>query len=102
MYESANFDFINKSNDSSELYQTLLAKTLNIKTNSNNVHKDDKIYPDLQLICALECLTLGIKEKNISIHRENTFGHPILFSYREATQHHKDDKQRFCTNFIYS
>ena len=45
---------------------------------------------------------LILREKNISIHRENTFGHPILFSYREATQHHKDDKQRFCTNFIYS
>ncbi|WP_186645456.1 laccase domain-containing protein [Fluviispira vulneris] len=55
--------------------------------NSNTV----KIFPDLQLLAALECVISGIPERNIEILRENTYSHPVLFSFREAT-HKKTDK----------
>ncbi|KAB8029079.1 laccase domain-containing protein [Fluviispira multicolorata] len=52
---------------------------------------DNKIFPDLQLLAALECIISGISEQNIEILRENTYSHPVLFSFREAT-HKKTDK----------
>ncbi|WP_338636743.1 polyphenol oxidase family protein [Spirobacillus cienkowskii] len=47
-----------------------------------------KVYPDLQLLAALEAVVIGLNQKNISILRENTYGHPTLFSFRQAT--HRD------------
>lgn len=42
------------------------------------------IFPDLQLLAALECSISGISQRNISILRENTFDHPFLYSYRRT------------------
>ncbi len=44
-----------------------------------------KIFPDLQLLAALECFVSGVQQGNIEILRENTYSHPALFSFREAT-----------------
>ncbi len=44
-----------------------------------------KIFPDLQLLAALECIVSGVQQGNIEILRENTYSHPALFSFREAT-----------------
>lgn len=48
-------------------------------------------FSDLQLLAALECVVSGVKQGNIEILRENTYSHPALFSFREAT-HTKSDK----------
>lgn len=45
----------------------------------------DTIFPDLQLLCALECVMSGVSHKNIEILRENTYGHPFFHSFRGAT-----------------
>jgi copper oxidase (laccase) domain-containing protein len=44
-----------------------------------------KIFPDLQLLMACDLLSLEIPEQNISLVRENTFGHELLPSYRESS-----------------
>ncbi|BBH52045.1 laccase domain-containing protein [Fluviispira sanaruensis] len=64
------------------------SKHISLATPNSNVVK---IFPDLQLLAALECVISGIPERNIEILRENTYSHPVLFSFREAT-HKKTDK----------
>lgn len=53
--------------------------------NQNSYYLSGKIFPDLQLLAALECLIFGVQQGNIEILRENTYNHPVLFSFREAT-----------------
>ena len=45
--------------------------------------KNNTIFPDIQLLAVLECVILGVSPENISIFRENTYGHSILPSFRE-------------------
>ncbi len=42
------------------------------------------IFPDIQLLGALECIICGIFHEKITIFRENTYGHSILPSFRES------------------
>ena len=43
------------------------------------------IFPDIQLLAAIECCVLGVSSSHISIFRENTYGHSILPSFREKS-----------------
>ena len=61
--------------------------------NQQSSYQSDKIFPDLQLLAALECFVSGIQQGNIEILRENTYSHPALFSFREAT--HKKTNSSF-------
>jgi len=65
--------------------ETLLASYLLNQKRKIEVADNVKVYPDLQLLAALEAVVIGINQKNISILRENTYGHPTLFSFRQAT-----------------
>ena len=65
----------------------------NLYKNQQSLCILDKIFPDLQLLAALECFVSGICEKNIEILRENTYSHPALFSFREAS--HKKTNQSY-------
>lgn len=49
-----------------------------------SLNSSEKIFPDLQLLAALECVIMGIPSENIEILRENTYTHPSLFSFRRA------------------
>lgn len=56
------------------------------------------IFPDLQLLAVFECVKLGLLQENISIFRENTYGHTTLCSYRELChQGNPGSKSRFWT-----
>ncbi len=50
--------------------------------NDQIVSKNDLIYPDLQCLATCELLHLGINIQNISLFRENTYNHDVLYSYR--------------------
>ncbi|MES2615927.1 MAG: polyphenol oxidase family protein [Bdellovibrionota bacterium] len=52
---------------------------------------DNKVFPDVQLLGAIECVHVGVVAENISLLRENTYGHSIFPSYRESC--HKGYKQ---------
>ncbi len=52
------------------------------------------VYPDLQLLAVLECLSLGVLEENLYIFRENTYGHEFLPSFRQASHAHGDKAKR--------
>lgn len=47
-------------------------------------HRGDSIFPDLQLLCALECVMSEVRPENIELLRENTYGHPFFYSFRES------------------
>lgn len=51
-----------------------------------NVRNSPKpsIFPDIQLLGALECIQLGVDSKKFALFRENTYGHNVLPSYRES------------------
>jgi polyphenol oxidase len=53
--------------------------------NQQSYYISGKVFPDLQLLAALECFVSGVRHENIEILRENTYNHPALFSFREAT-----------------
>lgn len=61
--------------------------------NQQSYYLPGKIFPDLQLLAALECFVSGVPQRNIEILRENTYSHPALFSFREAT--HKKSNSSF-------
>jgi copper oxidase (laccase) domain-containing protein len=66
---------------SSQTIDKLYLSLINVK---KSFAESSLIFPDLQLLAALECVFSGLSQKNISILRENTFDHPFLYSYRRA------------------
>lgn len=57
-----------------------------------------KIHPDLQLMMACDLVAWGFHPQSIQIFRENTFGHSVLPSFREATLTGADTRQRLTTH----
>lgn len=51
---------------------------------SMDLQQEHPIFPDIQLLASLECIGRGICADNISIIRENTYGHAIWPSFRES------------------
>lgn len=45
---------------------------------------EEKIYPDLQALMCLELSAMGVAPQNMTVFRENTYGHPLFKSYRFA------------------
>ncbi|APJ02866.1 laccase domain-containing protein [Silvanigrella aquatica] len=84
-----------KMNYYSECYQSLIdiyqdAKLSSVVENhllqnQQSCYLPHKIFPDLQLLAAVEFVASGVLHENIEILRENTYNHPTLFSFREAT-----------------
>ena len=71
--------------------------TQQIEGNKNK----EKIFPDLQLLCALEALAYGIPPQNIKIFRKNTYTSPDLASYRRACHQNLNEKQRMFTRIVW-
>lgn len=75
----------NTLNPSNELVQKLYPVLMDVLSSSRmRGSKSDTIFPDLQLLAAIDCQAHGIPDKNIAIWRENTYTHPYLYSYRRA------------------
>jgi polyphenol oxidase len=66
--------------------------------NQQSGYLSGKIFPDLQLLAALECFVSGVQQGNIEILRENTYSHPALFSFREATHKKSNNSLRQWTH----
>ena len=56
-------------------------------------------YPDFQSLMVLDLLAIGVPFSNITLFRENTYGHPFLPSFRGGAVGGtgQDPKQRFWT-----
>jgi polyphenol oxidase len=61
--------------------EPLFEQGCNVKKKSE---KEGDIYPDLQVLAVCDCRAWGIKPEAIVLHRENTYGHPVLPSFRYA------------------
>jgi copper oxidase (laccase) domain-containing protein len=66
--------------------------------NQQSYYFSGKIFPDLQLLAALECFISGVQLENIEILRENTYAHPALFSFRQMTHKNIDKSNRQWTH----
>ena len=69
--------------------------------NQQSICSPGKIFPDLQLLAALECFVSGIPEGSIEILRENTYSHPALFSFREASHKKSNSSHRQWTHLSF-
>lgn len=69
--------------------------------NQQSIYIPGKIFPDLQLLAALECFLSGIPHENIEILRENTYSHPALFSFREASHKKSNASHRQWTHLSF-
>lgn len=69
--------------------------------NQQSIIIPGKIFPDLQLLAALEGYISGIPSENIEILRENTYSHPCLFSYREASHKKTNSGHRQWTHLCF-
>ena len=56
------------------------------------------IFPDIQLLSFIECISLSILSKNIFIFRENTYGHDVLPSFRESKHKPKEGAKMLWTH----
>jgi len=79
---------------------SLVINELLIK-NQQSIYVPGKIFPDLQLLAALECFLSGIPHENIEILRENTYSHPALFSFREASHKKSNSSHRQWTHLSF-
>jgi copper oxidase (laccase) domain-containing protein len=57
-----------------------------------------KIHPDLQMLAVFQLLSYGLPPQNLTLLRENTYGHPFFASYRQACQTQGDKKKRHTTH----
>ncbi|WGL58807.1 polyphenol oxidase family protein [Pigmentibacter sp. JX0631] len=73
----------------------------NLFKNQHSILIPGKIFPDLQLLAALEGYISGIPSENIEILRENTYSHPCLFSYREASHKKTNASHRQWTHLCF-
>lgn len=81
----------------------LLAEVVNeqLLSNQQSIFIPGKIFPDLQLLAALECIVSGIQSQFIEILRENTYSHPTLFSFREASHKKTNSSHRQWTHLSF-
>jgi copper oxidase (laccase) domain-containing protein len=64
-------------------------------------YEEGKVYPDLQLLMACDCLALGVLPQRITVLRENTWGSPLLFSYRHSTLRGGTEGRRLHTHLVF-
>lgn len=69
--------------------------------NQQSIRLPGKVFPDLQLLVAIECLVSGIPTQNIEVFRENTYSHPTLFSFREASHKKTNSSHRQWTHLSF-
>ncbi len=69
--------------------------------NQQSIRLPGKVFPDLQLLVAIECLVSGIPAQNIEVLRENTYSHPTLFSFREASHKKTNSSHRQWTHLSF-
>lgn len=62
--------------------------------------EDHKIHPDLQALMACDLLALGLDPAHVRVHRENTFGHAHLPSFRAGSLGLGDPRARLHTHLV--
>jgi copper oxidase (laccase) domain-containing protein len=67
-----------------------------------NSYQCGKVYPDLQLLMACDCAMAGVSLPRIQVVRENTWGSPILFSYRQANLGGRVEGRRLHTHLVFA
>ena len=88
--------FKNEENEFQELFNLcanikndpILAQSIHFMTSTNT------IFPDLQLLAAIECASLKILPENISIFRTNTYEHRELPSFRASCHAAKPEQNK--------
>ncbi len=67
-----------------------------------NAYRVEKVYPDLQLLMACDCVLAGISAGRVQVVRENTWGSTVFYSYRQANLGGRVEGRRLHTHLVFS